>query len=370
MSHIDLRQITKRFGDLAAVDQLSLQVEEGELVVLLGPSGCGKTTCLRLLAGFERPDEGEIHLDGREMATPGRFVPPEKRGISVVFQTYALWPHLSVYKNVAYGLEVRGENAKRIKERVQEVLELVQLGSLGHRAPHELSGGQQQRVALARALVTDPNTLLLDEPLSNLDTRLREEMRFEVKRLHHHLGITTVYVTHDQAEALSLADRVVVMNAGRIEQQGPPELVYRRPRTSYVAQALGSANVLPVSIHGRRDDLVEATGPGGIEVLAQPPLQDPAPTTTGEVIARPGDVRLEPDPSGPGVVDEQLFFGDSIQISVRLDGLHAPLQVTAPPGVGVERGQRVRPVIEPGLGALLAEPSARRVVAPHEVVTK
>jgi len=217
VSLLELRDVTKTFSGVRAVDHLDLTVEDGETVVLLGPSGCGKTTCLRMVAGFERPDSGVILHGGRTLASPKSFVPPEKRSMAVVFQSYALWPHMSVYDNVAYGPTVAKDGKDEIRRRVGEVLELVQLGSHADRFPHQLSGGQQQRVALARALVTRPSLLLLDEPLSNLDTRLREEMRGEIKHIRELLDVTMVYVTHDQAEALSLADRLVVMNAGRIE---------------------------------------------------------------------------------------------------------------------------------------------------------
>lgn len=354
MSHMSLNNVTKRFGEMTAVDDLSLTVAEGEMVVLLGPSGCGKTTCLRLLAGFERPDAGSIRLDSRTLADDGTFVPPEKRGISVVFQTYALWPHLSVFDNVAYGLEVRGADKATIRRRVGELLDLVQLDGLADRAPHELSGGQQQRVALARALVTEPGTLLLDEPLSNLDTQLREEMRIEIRRLQRLLGVTTVYVTHDRSEALSLADRVVVMRSGQIEQQGSPEEIYRRPRSSYVATSLGAANILAVATSGTRGDLVEVRAPGGLEVQALPPIDGSVPTGDGVIVIRPSDIELVADPAGRAVVRERMFFGDSVQLLVDLEGRDEPLQVVAPPTSTAAPGMQVRPSVRPGAAALLA----------------
>jgi ABC-type Fe3+/spermidine/putrescine transport system ATPase subunit len=364
MSHLDLHSVTKRFGAMTAVDDLSLTVEDGELVVLLGPSGCGKTTCLRLLAGFERPDDGTVELDGKVLAGAGRFVPPEKRGISVVFQTYALWPHLTVFDNVAYGLQVRKVGRSEIARRVGEILELVQLSGLSERAPHELSGGQQQRVAVARALITDPSTLLLDEPLSNLDTQLREEMRLEIKRLQRLLGVTTVYVTHDQAEALSLADRVVVMHAGRIAQQGSPEEVYRQPRDSYVATALGAANIVPVTVGGRDDDLVDVTSPCGMRLRALAPVDGTVPTDTGTIAIRPSDVELIADAEGRGTVRDRLFFGDSVQLTVDVEGLPDPLEVIAPPDTTAQPGARVRPTVRAGAAAVLAGP------APSSVATR
>lgn len=213
-----MRQVTKSYGSVHAVDNVSMAVDEGETLVLLGPSGCGKTTCLRLLAGFEQPDAGEISLDGATLASGRSSVPPERRGMGVVFQSYALWPHLTVFDNVAFGPSVARTDKpdkNAIRERVDEALRLVRLRDHADRYPHQLSGGQQQRVALARALVVRPRVLLLDEPLSNLDTRLREEMRFEIRRLQRLLGVTMLYVTHDQAEALSLAERIIVMKDRR-----------------------------------------------------------------------------------------------------------------------------------------------------------
>lgn len=239
-----LRGLKKKLGDTAAVNGIDLEVATGESVVLLGPSGCGKTTTLRMVAGFLQPDAGEIHLDG-VMASDANFaLPPEKRHLGMVFQTYAIWPHKTVAENVAYGLKMAGKRKAEIQAGVTSALELVQLGSLAKRYPAELSGGQQQRVALARALVTRPSLLLLDEPLSNLDASLREEMRFELRNLQRDLGITSLYVTHDQDEALVLADRIVVMNKGRIEQIGTPEEVYRKPASRFVGSFVGSANLL------------------------------------------------------------------------------------------------------------------------------
>jgi iron(III) transport system ATP-binding protein len=243
MSVLELQSLTKRYGSLAAVDTVSLTIDYGLLVCLLGPSGCGKTTTLRLIAGFVTPDEGEIRVGGRTISSPGSSFPPEQRNMSMIFQSYALWPHMTIAENVAYGLKIRRLPRADIEKRVKAILAVTHLSDMAERYPNELSGGQQQRVALARALVVEPETLLLDEPLSNLDANLREEMRFEIRRLHDEYKYTTVYVTHDQAEAMTTADLIVVMNEGRIEQLGTPEEIYQRPRSEFVAKFIGGTNI-------------------------------------------------------------------------------------------------------------------------------
>jgi iron(III) transport system ATP-binding protein len=244
VASVELRSLTKRYGELAVVDDVSLTIEHGRLVCLLGPSGCGKTTTLRLIAGFVEPSAGEIRVGDRVVSTPSRTTPPERRNMSMIFQSYALWPHMTVAENVSYGLELRKLDRATIKRKLAAILETTHLSALADRYPGELSGGQQQRVALARALVVEPETLLLDEPLSNLDANLREEMRFEVRRLHDEYRYTTVYVTHDQSEAMTTADVIAVMNAGKIEQAGSPEDIYERPRSEFVARFIGSSNVI------------------------------------------------------------------------------------------------------------------------------
>jgi iron(III) transport system ATP-binding protein len=245
VSSVEIRGLRKSYGATVVVDGVDLTLDHGQLLCLLGPSGCGKTTTLRLLAGFLEPDGGEILVGGRCLSAPGRVVAPERRNMSMIFQSYAVWPHMTVFQNVAYGLKLRGLGRAEIDDRVNRMLAVVRLQSLGPRYPGELSGGQQQRVALARALVVEPAILLLDEPLSNLDAHLREEMRFEIRRLHEAYKITTVYVTHDQAEAMVIADRIAVMNGGRIEQVGTGEEIYERPRTEFVARFIGQTNLLP-----------------------------------------------------------------------------------------------------------------------------
>jgi iron(III) transport system ATP-binding protein len=241
---VELRGLTKRFEALAVVDDVSLDIAHGQLVCLLGPSGCGKTTILRLVAGFLEPTSGEIAVGDRVVSSPVRTLEPRQRNMSMIFQSYALWPHMTVFENVAYGLRLRRMGGDAIQRKVTAMLRTTRLDAFAARYPSDLSGGQQQRVALARALVVEPETLLLDEPLSNLDAHLREEMRFEIRRLHDQYRYTTIYVTHDQAEAMTAADLIVVMNAGRIEQAGPPEEIYYRPRSEFVARFIGGTNIL------------------------------------------------------------------------------------------------------------------------------
>ncbi|WRL62286.1 ABC transporter ATP-binding protein [Blastococcus brunescens] len=254
MSDLKIEGLCKAFGEALAVRDLDLHIESGESIVLLGPSGCGKTTTLRMVAGFERPTSGLITIGGTVVAGPGTFVPPDQREVGVVFQSYALWPHMTVNDNVGFGLTVRrrrktldGGRAS-IAGRVQAALEQVQLDGLGKRYPHELSGGQQQRVALARALVTQPRVLLLDEPLSNLDTRLREDMRLAIRNIQRESGVTMIYITHDRTEALALADRIVALKTGETQQIGPPEQLYQNPRNRFVALSLGPANFIPATV--------------------------------------------------------------------------------------------------------------------------
>ena len=244
MASVELRGLTKTYGPNAVVDDVSMTIEHGSLVCLLGPSGCGKTTTLRLIAGFVEPTAGEIRVGERVVSTVERTLPPERRNMSMIFQSYALWPHMTVTGNITYGLKLRKMNNDAIRNKLDAILTTTRLAPLANRYPGELSGGQQQRVALARALIVEPETLLLDEPLSNLDANLREEMRFEIRRLHDEYRYTTVYVTHDQAEAMTTADVICVMNAGKIEQAGSPQDIYDRPRSEFVARFIGMSNVV------------------------------------------------------------------------------------------------------------------------------
>ena len=246
VAEYDIRLIglTKRFEDVVAVDGISLDVERGRFFALLGPSGCGKTTTLRMIGGFEEPTAGRIELGGVDVGG----LPPYRRDVNTVFQSYALFPHLSIFENVAFGLRRRGVRGDELRRRVGEGLELVGLAGLERRKPRQLSGGQQQRIALARALVNEPRVLLLDEPLGALDLKLRKEMQLELKRIQHEVGITFVHVTHDQEEAMTMADRIVIMNGGRIEQEGAPADLYERPRTAFVAGFLGVSNLLAATV--------------------------------------------------------------------------------------------------------------------------
>ncbi|MFQ5825853.1 MAG: ABC transporter ATP-binding protein, partial [Dehalococcoidia bacterium] len=295
MPEVKIRNVTKTFGSVVAVDHISFDVQSGEMLTLLGPSGCGKSTTLRLIAGLEHPETGEISVGGRLLASAEMdlFVSPEKRGMGMVFQSYAVWPHMTVFDNVAYPLKLRKMPKAAIREKVKTALDLVGLQGLGERPGTLLSGGQQQRVALARALVFEPQILLLDEPLSNLDAKLREQMRIELKALQQRIGVTSIYVTHDQAEAMVLSDRLAVMNAGKIEQMAPPRQVYENPQTKFVIDFIGTVNYIPGEVVEKKGDrlVVRATKAAGA------PLQCPAIEGIGiedRVIlcVRPQDIQL------------------------------------------------------------------------------
>lgn len=330
---VELRDITKTFGDVVAVDNVSVQIQSGEFVTLLGPSGCGKTTTLRLISGFEEPTAGEILLNGKNVAG----VPPYERDTTVVFQDYALFPHRNVEQNVAFGLRMRGEKKEAIERKVQEMLSMVDLEGLGKRRISELSGGQQQRVALARSLVLEPSVMLLDEPLGSLDLKLRKQMQIELKRIQRRLGTTSIYVTHDQEEALVLSDRVAVMRGGRIEQFDRAEVIYQRPATSFVADFIGEANILTGEVVGTAGGLTRVKVQG-TEAVVQVPLEDKAPPTEGsqvKLVVRPEKMTVHARPSQDtnlieARLDEVIFIGpallvelslpDGNQISVRSEG--------------------------------------------------
>ncbi|TNE40351.1 MAG: ABC transporter ATP-binding protein [Alphaproteobacteria bacterium] len=271
MSFVSLNNIVKRFGAVTAVHRMSVEIPQGSFVTLLGPSGCGKTTTLRMIAGLLDPSEGDIVIDGQKI----NDIPIHKRNLGIVFQNYALFPHKTIAQNVAFGLKYRDVSKDEAAKRVRDALELVQLPDVGDRYPAQLSGGQQQRIALARAIVVEPSVLLLDEPLSALDANLREDMRIELKRIQHQTGITTIFVTHDQSEALAMSDMVIVMSKGRVEQIGPPEEVYNRPQSEFIASFLGTSNLLDVASAARENGAIRLDVPP-LGSLALPEANAPA----------------------------------------------------------------------------------------------
>jgi iron(III) transport system ATP-binding protein len=296
MPSVRLNGLRKSFGRLVAVQDVSVEFEEGALTSVLGPSGCGKTTTLNLIAGFAEPDRGAIYFGDRAIADPARgiAVPPNRRNLGMVFQSYALWPHLTVGENVAYGLKMRRISRAERDSAVKEALRIVQLESYVERYPHALSGGQQQRVAFARALAYSPAILLFDEPLSNLDAHLREEMRFEIKEIHRRIGITAIYVTHDQTEAMTLSDRIVVIEAGRIRQVGTPRELYEQPAGMFVASFIGKTNLLPAQLLERRDGWGVVRLDGQSDVLRCRCCVDASDNSRGYLSIRPEGIRLQP----------------------------------------------------------------------------
>jgi len=343
-----MRNVTRRFGAATALEDFTLEIAGGSFVTLLGPSGCGKTTALNCLAGLLELSAGEILLDG----APIHPVPAERRGFGMVFQNYALFPHLTAGRNVGYGLEIRGVRRAERERRIRRALEMVHLEDFAKRYPAQLSGGQQQRLAIARTIVLEPSLLLLDEPLSNLDANLRTEMRIEIKRIHAELGLTTLYVTHDQSEAMSMSDVVVVMRAGRIEQVGAPQEIYIRPRSLYVANFMGYANRLPATVLGREGDRYTVRTPGGARLLATSP-EEGAELAVGQAVTlcyRPDEALTDPPPEGnrlSGRVQLVEYMGKSFEALVTLPGeggdaralVHSPQA----PAVGATVAFGVRP---------------------------
>lgn len=344
MSKLSLKHLSRRFGEFKAVEEISLDLADGEFVSLLGPSGCGKTTTLRMLAGFISPSSGTIEMNGKLLSSPTSVVPPEKRQMSMIFQSYAIWPNMTVAENVAFGLSVRKLSRTEIETRVTRILDVVKLQKLGERYPAELSGGQQQRVALARAIVIEPQVLLLDEPLSNLDASLREEMRFEIRRLHDEFRITSVYVTHDQGEAMVTSDRIVVMNRGRIEQVSTPVDLYAHPRTRFVAGFIGKTNLIDVRKLG--ETVVFAGGSWPIAAFnARPPADE------FQFSIRPHDIRLTrtvvPDVLNiSGRVNKRAYLGDVWDYVIATDH-NLFLRVTTAPHDVFEVGEAVCCAIDP-----------------------
>ncbi len=346
MDAVVVSDLWKQFDGVTAVAAVSFAVRGEEFFTLLGPSGCGKTTTLRCVAGLELPTRGEIAIGGRAVSAPaaGLFVPPEKRRLGMVFQNYAVWPHMSVFDNIAYPLRVAGESRQTIASRVAEVLDLVELGGLGGRFPHQLSGGQQQRVALGRALAGRPEILLLDEPLSNLDAKLREQMRFELKELQRRMRIPVLYVTHDQAEAMALSDRLAVMSGGRIAQIGRPAEIYRQPASRFVADFIGQMNFLPATVLAGEPGAARVTVEG-YECRAENPGG-----LSGRVLlaVRPEDLELG---SGPGMsarVEVRNFLGNLVEYKVRLAG-GATLRVQGSPSAPYDEGAAVAVTVRRGM---------------------
>jgi iron(III) transport system ATP-binding protein len=363
---VSVRAVVKQYAGTtaAAVDDVSFDVDDGELLVLLGPSGCGKTTTLRMIAGLEEPDGGEVWLGSRIVSSAPKnvFVPTEKRNIGMVFQSYAIWPHMTVFDNVAYPLRVRKTPRKVVQERVGATLELLGLQGLESRPATQLSGGQQQRVALARAIVFEPRILLLDEPLSNLDAKLRIHMRSELKHLQQATGITSIFVTHDQAESMALADRIIVMNRGHIEQVGSPADIYERPRTRFVSEFVGSINLLHgivSEISGSR--LIVRYGDVEIACVAAPDLE----IRSGDrVVAavRPEKLTLlreatngspKGDNAWPGRVAAVAYYGDHREYEIDVGDQR--VKVMAPPQLAVDGGERVIVACDPNEVVVMPE---------------
>ena len=323
--------VQRTFPGVTALAGLDLEIEDGELIALLGPSGCGKTTALRILGGFDRPDAGRVLVDDRDITN----VPPNKRDMGMVFQAYSLFPNMDVRTNVAFGLRMRRQDKKTRLKSADELLALVGLSQTAQRYPYQLSGGQQQRVAIARALAIEPTVLLLDEPLSALDAQVRTQLRAEIRSLQQRLGITTLFVTHDQSEALSIADRVGVMQSGRLEQLDTPENVYRRPTTQFVAEFVGAMNRLP----GRIGDNGEVDVLGQRLTVLNPNGQKP-----GEVVdalLRPEAIEVVPDSAGPGAVTDRTFLGSAVRLEVKLDSGQKVLVESSSLSAHLKPGDRI-----------------------------
>jgi putative spermidine/putrescine transport system ATP-binding protein len=358
MSTLELEGIAKRFpgAEAAAVNDVSLEAERGELVSLLGPSGCGKSTTLRIVAGFETPDRGRVLLEGADVT----MTAPSRRGVGMVFQSYALFPNLSVAENVAFGLRVRRRAGVEITRRVRELLELVHLADLAERAPGQLSGGQQQRVALARALAVEPTVLLLDEPLAALDAVIRTELRAEIRRIQQRLGTTTLYVTHDQEEALSLSDRIVVLRSGRIEQMGTPEEIYRRPRSAFVAGFVGKLNVMPGVVEDAATGLVRVAG-GAVRLgrtLARPVGSSVTLATRPECLALTSSGAGEPNRLA-AEVEQVEYLGAIAMVHLRQGTARLLLETLNAPGAALPRpGEAVTVLVPEEACVLLPEPAA------------
>jgi ABC-type Fe3+/spermidine/putrescine transport system ATPase subunit len=374
---IEVENLEIRYGSVTAVGPISFNVKRGEQLTLLGPSGCGKTSTLRAIAGLERPSAGAIRIGGQTMYDGAKRInlPAERRGLSMVFQSYAIWPHMTVFENVAYGLNVRRKSAAEIKQKVQEALDLVKMGPYANRNASQLSGGQQQRVAVARACAFAPKVLFFDEPLSNLDAKLRSEMRIELRELQHRLGLTSVYVTHDLEEALAMSDDIVVMRGGHIEQRGSPGEIYNYPRTAFVADFVGSANLIGGRLRPdlTKDGLVAIEAGGGNVLHGVAHGRSPGPNPTMSV--RTVHLKLSATPPGgdinvwPVVIKHAVFLGDLTQVHVDWGGRELVIRQTAAgtPGEGATAYLSIEPghcvLLEPG-EPIETESTVRRVDQP------
>ena len=347
MAFIEIQNLLKRYKDVVAVNRIQLGINKGEMLTLLGPSGCGKTTTLRCIAGLEKPEEGDIIIDGQPMLSQG-FVPSAKRGIGMVFQNYAVWPHMKVFSNIVYGLKLQKISKPKIRERAQQVLELVGLAGLEDRYPAQLSGGQQQRVALARALVTNPKVLLLDEPLSNLDAKLREELRFEIKSLVRRMGITAVYVTHDQAEAMVISDRIAVMDSGNVVQIGNPQDIYKKPANRFVADFIGTMNFMSgdiVAVVEGQDAVSVRTEFSDSMVCATPDSTSATPGASVYASIRPEDVVVSTEPPQAtenvfkGKIVHKAYLGNFLFFFVSVND--TMIRVQAPHDLAQNEGQEI-----------------------------
>lgn len=334
------------------MDDLSLEIGKGEFFTFLGPSGCGKTTTLRLISGFEFPTSGQITLDGRRLEE----VPPNRRDMAMVFQSYAIFPHLSVFENIAYGLRIKKLSNDEIRRKVGQIMALTKLTGLENRMPNQMSGGQQQRVSLARALVVEPKVLLFDEPLSNLDAKLREEMRFEIRDLQRRLDITSIYVTHDQEEALALSDRIAIMNKGKLAQLGTPEEIYELPRSKFVADFVGLANFVSAHVQSTREDKARVTvGDKELTVTSMPTATAGQPAL---IFIRPGDVQIVDGETNENVLDGHItkatYLGDKFDYRVRLsDGAELRVQSSQPRRY--KEGEAVRLFLPPADARLIGD---------------
>ncbi|PIE34305.1 polyamine ABC transporter ATP-binding protein [candidate division KSB3 bacterium] len=352
MPDLRIKNIYKKYGKTQVLNGLSIDVNDGELLTLLGPSGCGKTTTLRCITGFLMPDKGNILIGEKDITE----IPPEKRGIGLVFQNYALWPHMTINENLAFGLKLRKVERSLIEKKVKEGLSIVKLHDYGDRYPRQLSGGQQQRVALARAIVLEPDILLLDEPLSNLDALLREQMRFEIGQIHKKFNITTVYVTHDQTEAMVISDKIVILNKGEIMQQGPPHEVYSKPKNKFVAGFMGTTNFVPGSVKERRGGHLVMTIGSGKEMLCLG--RDAGNGAQGEIAVRPENISFCAETeTGDNIfkasVTRASYTGDMIDYELDFNGV--PLRARGSVKQRSEAGEQITIKIDPDQTPVLFE---------------